>query len=159
MGVMVNFQKFGTPGILGRSILRFWEMRQNRRFPSTIKFQTNTVPSQFPYGIRYLPVARLRNNCSDLNNDLFSQSYNLVIIVVPIVTKVRMPNIISSDVQDTVLNGFTFYTLRDFHPLNCHLLLRGNPALSSELNFLILPLFTAEACEESSRWLWKEKLC
>ena len=83
-----------------------------KREISNIMFQTNTVPSYFSYRTRYLSVihARLRNNCSDLKTIFFSITY-LVIIVVTFVIIVRMPNTISSNVPDTVLNDFTFLIL------------------------------------------------
>ena len=102
-------------------------------------FQTNTVPSYFSHGTRCLSVihARLRNNCSDLKNDLF-------------LNHISRDN--SCDFCNQCENAehylfkcsryclerlHLFNTLRDFHPLNCNLLLRGNPAFSSEANILI----------------------
>ena len=35
----------------------------------------------------------------------------------------------------------------------------GSSVEATFLSGVFLPLTSAEACEESSRWLWKEKLC
>ena len=102
-------------------------------------FQTNTVLSYFSYGTRYLSVihARLRNNYSDLKNYLF-------------LNHISRDNCCDfcnqcKDAEHYLFKCsryrferlYLFNTLRDFHPLNCNLLLRGNPPFSLEANILI----------------------
>ena len=110
-----------------------------KREISDYMFQTNNVPSYFSFGKRYLSVihARLRNNCSDLKNDLF-------------LNHISHENgcAFCDEYEDAEYYFFNcsryqsqryqlFKTLRHLHPLSCHLLLRGNIDLPVETNILI----------------------
>ena len=109
-----------------------------KREISNFMFQTNTVPSYFSYGTRYLSVihARLRNNYSDLKTIFFSIIY-LVIIVVTCNQYEDAEHYLFKCSRYRLDRLYLFNTLRDFHSLNCNLLLRGNPAFSSEANISI----------------------
>ena len=105
--------------------------------PSIIK-----VPSFYLAGDRYLSVlrTRIRNKCSNLNNDLFNNHLS--------------PTPLCNRCQETedaehflfICPNFTehritmFHSTRSFHPLNVNKLLYGDPNLSNDENARI---FTA----------------
>ena len=110
-----------------------------KREISNYIFQTNIVPSYFSHGTRYLSVihARIRNNCSDLKNDLFLNHISF-----------ENSCAFCDEGEDAAHYFFKcsryhnerlqlFNTLRHLHPLNCHLLLHGNTELPLDANILI----------------------
>ena len=110
-----------------------------KREISNFMFQTNTVPSYFSYGIRYLSVihARLRNNCSDLKTDLFFNHISRGSSCDFCNHCEDAEHFLFKCPRDRLERLNLFNTLRDFHPLNSNLILCGNPTFSSEANILI----------------------
>ena len=110
-----------------------------KREISNYMFQSNIVPSYFFFATRYHSVihAEMRNNCSDLKNDLF-------------LNHISDKNCCSlcDECEDAKHFFFKysryqlewhqlFNSLRHLRPLSCYLLLRGNIELPAEANDLI----------------------
>ena len=103
-------------------------------------FSCSTVPAYFFHGTRKLSVihSRLRNNCSNLKNDL----YNNHLIDSNLCTLCKVPENASHYFFECTLYTNEriqlFTELRCFHPLNCELLLFGNLNLTHEENISIV---------------------
>lgn len=102
-------------------------------------FKTNQIPKHFLLGNRFLSVmhARLRNGCSNLNNDLFmnhlqvfkhcscgfhTEDTDHFLFQCPLYTNARIQ---------------MFRSLQQFHPLNKNLLLFGSSNLNDNDNLIV----------------------
>lgn len=105
-------------------------------------FSTSTVPPHFLHGNRSLSItcihARLRNNCSDLKDDLFNNhvsDHKLCLFC-------NVPENADHYFFQCKYYGNEriqlFHETRLFHPLNCKLLLFGNDNLSLQQNITLV---------------------
>jgi hypothetical protein len=110
-------------------------------FKQTIKNETlSKVPSQFYHGKRQYAVllARIRNNCSNLNNDLFNNHLH---------QDNTCPNCGAHEDAEHYFFKCTiyrtqrlamFYSTRPLHPLSTRLLLFGDNKRSNDENIIIV---------------------
>ena len=95
---------------------------------------THCVPSHFTIGIRHISIlhARLRNNCSNLNNDLFRNHLrNLCGMVEDAIH--YFFHCRKFTIERQILNN----TVRVFQPLSIDMILFGNFNLNMENNIVL----------------------
>ena len=106
---------------------------------STNIFKSNSTPSYYYSGDRRLSVyhARLRNNCSNLNSDLFRNHLSLQSACDCGFEREDAEHYLLQCQLHTNERLKLFRDTRSFHPLNINILLFGSPELSYENNITL----------------------
>ena len=130
-------------------ILKTYQLYQPSKKHVISKFNKSYIPSYFTFGNRYISVlhARLRNRCSNLNNDLYINHIhdNLLCDLCDVVEDAihYFFHCRRYTIERQVFND----TVRILQPLSINLILFGNENWNFETNIL--------SCSEQSKGTYK----